>query len=190
MAMYRLGDDSPRLEAGAWVADSATLVGRVALGPDANVWYGVVARGDNEWITIGARTNIQDNSVLHTDMGKPLTIGADVTVGHQVMLHGCTIGDNSLVGIQSVVMNGAVIGRNSIVGAGSLVTEGKVFPDNSLIMGSPAKVVREIPLEQFANMKASAAHYVANSVRHRGAVRIDEASTAVPPASSTPPSAA
>jgi carbonic anhydrase/acetyltransferase-like protein (isoleucine patch superfamily) len=173
MALYRLGDDEPRLEPGAWAADSATLIGRVALGPDANVWYGAVLRGDNEWITIGARSNVQDGSVLHTDMGWPLTLGEDVTVGHQAMLHGCTIGDNSLVGIQAVVMNGARIGRNSIVGAGALVTEGKQFPDNSLIVGSPAKVVRELPPEQFAALKASAAHYVHNAQRHRGAVRID-----------------
>lgn len=173
MALYRLGDDEPRLDAGAWVADSASVVGRVALGPGANIWYGVVARGDNEWITLGARTNVQDNCVLHTDMGKPLTLGDDVTVGHQAMLHGCTVGDNSLVGIGAVIMNGAVIGRDSIVGAGSLVTEGKVFPDGSLIMGSPAKVVRELAPEQFALMKASAAHYVQNAQRHRGAVRID-----------------
>ena len=173
MALYRLGDDQPQLAPGAWAADSATLLGRVSLGPDANVWYGAVLRGDNEWITIGARSNVQDASVLHTDMGSPLTLGDDVTVGHQAMLHGCTVGDNSLVGIQAVVMNGAVIGRNCIVGAGALVTEGKQFPDNSLIIGSPAKVVREIPPEQFAALKASAAHYVQNAARHRGAVRVD-----------------
>lgn len=173
MALYRLGDDEPRLEPDAWVAETATLVGRVALGEGANVWYGVVARGDNEWITIGARSNVQDNCVLHTDMGFPLTLGEDVTVGHQAMLHGCTVGDNSLVGIQAVVMNGAVIGRNCIVGAGALVTEGKQFPDNSLIVGSPAKVVRELSEDQVARLKASAAHYVQNARRHRGVVRVD-----------------
>jgi carbonic anhydrase/acetyltransferase-like protein (isoleucine patch superfamily) len=173
MALYRLGEDEPRLAPGAWVADSATVIGRVSLGADANVWYGAVLRGDNEWITLGERTNVQDGSVLHTDMGSPLTLGDDVTVGHLAMLHGCTVGENSLVGIQAVVMNGAVIGRNSIVGAGSLVTEGKQFPDNSLIMGSPAKLVRELSPETFAMMKASAAHYVHNAQRHRGAVRID-----------------
>ncbi|MDP9124499.1 MAG: gamma carbonic anhydrase family protein, partial [Pseudomonadota bacterium] len=140
----------------------------------ANVWYGAVLRGDNEWITIGERSNIQDGSVLHTDMGSPLTLGADVTVGHMVMLHGCTVGDNSLIGIQAVVMNGAKIGRNSIVGAGALVTEGKEFPDNSLIVGSPAKVVRTLTDEQAAGLRMNAVHYVANAARHRDTVvRID-----------------
>jgi carbonic anhydrase/acetyltransferase-like protein (isoleucine patch superfamily) len=174
MALYRIGDDAPRVAPDAWVAESATVVGRVDLATGANVWYGAVLRGDNEWITIGERTNIQDGSVLHTDMGSPLTLGADVTVGHQVMLHGCTVGDNSLIGIQSVVMNGARIGRNCIVGAGSLVTEGKAFPDNSLIMGSPAKAVKTLTDEQAAKLRLSAAHYVANAARHRDSVvRID-----------------
>jgi carbonic anhydrase/acetyltransferase-like protein (isoleucine patch superfamily) len=174
MALYRIGDDAPRVAADAWVAESATVVGRVELGAGANVWYGAVLRGDNEWITIGARSNVQDGSVLHTDMGSPLSLGADVTVGHQVMLHGCTVGDNSLIGIQSVVMNGARIGRNCIVGAGSLVTEGKEFPDNSLIMGSPARAVKTLTDEQAAGLRLSAAHYVANAARHRDSVvRID-----------------
>jgi carbonic anhydrase/acetyltransferase-like protein (isoleucine patch superfamily) len=174
MALYRIGDDAPRVAPDAWVAESAAVVGRVALGAGASVWYGAVLRGDNEWITIGERSNIQDGSVLHTDMGSPLTIGADVTVGHQVMLHGCSIGDNSLIGIQSVVMNGATIGRNCIVGAGSLVTEGKAFPDNSLIMGSPAKAVRTLTDEQAAGLRQGAAGYVANAARHRDTVvRID-----------------
>ncbi|MET0381800.1 MAG: gamma carbonic anhydrase family protein [Burkholderiaceae bacterium] len=174
MALYRLGDDRPRLDDGAWVADSATVLGRVALGSGAGVWYGAVLRGDNEWITVGERTNVQDGAVLHTDIGFPLTIGADVTVGHQAMLHGCAVGDNSLVGIQAVVMNGARIGRNSIVGAGSLVTEGKEFPDNSLIVGRPARAIRTLTDDQVARLKASAAHYVDNAARHRGtAVRID-----------------
>jgi len=175
MALYRIGDDAPRVAPDAWVAESAAVVGRVALGAGASVWYGAVLRGDNEWITIGERSNIQDGSVLHTDMGSPLTIGTDVTVGHQVMLHGCTIGDNSLIGIQSVVMNGARIGRNCIVGAGSLVTEGKAFPDNSLIIGSPAKAVRTLTDEQAAGLRQGAAGYVANAVRHRDTVvRIDD----------------
>jgi len=174
MALYRIGDDAPTLGENAWVADSATVVGRVALAADASVWYGAVLRGDNEWITIGERSNVQDGSVLHTDMGSPLTLGADVTIGHQVMLHGCTVGDNSLIGIQSVVMNGAKIGRNSIVGAGSLVTEGKEFPDNSLIVGSPAKAIRTLSDAQVAGLKASAASYVANAARHRDTVvRVD-----------------
>ncbi len=167
MAIYRLGDDSPRIAPTAWVADSAQLIGRVQLHDDASVWYGAVLRGDNEWITIGARSNVQDGSVLHTDMGSPLVLGEDVTVGHQAMLHGCTVGDGSLVGIQAVVLNGAKIGRNCLVGAGALVTEGKVFPDNSLILGSPAKAVRELTPEQLAGLKRSAAGYVANAERHR-----------------------
>ena len=165
MALYRIGDAAPRVEEGAWVADSATVLGRVALERDASVWYGAVLRGDNEWITIGERSNVQDGCVLHTDMGFPLTLGADVTVGHQVMLHGCTVGDNSLVGIQSVVMNGARIGRNCIVGAGSLVTEGKEFPDNSLIIGAPAKVVRTLDEAAAAKLRQSAEHYVDNARR-------------------------
>lgn len=181
MALYRIGDDTPRLGVGAWVADSATVVGRVELCMSANVWYGAVLRGDNEWIVIGERSNVQDGSVLHTDIGSPLTVGADVTIGHQAMLHGCTVGDNSLIGIQAIVMNGARIGRNSIVGAGALVTESKEFPDNSLIVGSPARAVRTLTDEQVARLKASASHYVANAARHRDTVvRIDGLPVSVP----------
>ena len=175
MALYRIGDDAPRLAEGAWVAESASVIGRVELQAGASVWYGSVLRGDNEWITIGERSNVQDGCVLHTDMGFPMTLGADVSLGHMVMLHGCTIGDGSLVGIGSVVMNGAKIGRNCIVGAGSLVTEGKEFADNSLIVGSPAKAIRTLTDEQAAKLKLNAAHYVANAMRHRQEVeRIDE----------------
>jgi carbonic anhydrase/acetyltransferase-like protein (isoleucine patch superfamily) len=166
VALYRLGDDAPRLARGAWVADSAQLIGRVALGEDANVWFGAILRGDNEWITLGARTNVQDGSVLHTDMGSPLTLGEDVTIGHQVMLHGCTVGDGSLVGIQAVILNGARIGRHCIVGAGSVVTEGKEFPDGSLILGSPARVVRQLDEAQIAGLRPVAAHYVENALRY------------------------
>ncbi len=171
MAIYQLGDDAPRLAPGAWVADSAQVIGRVQLGEGASVWYGAVLRGDNEWITLGARTNVQDGSVLHSDMGFPLTLGDDVTVGHQVMLHGCTVGDGSLIGIQAVVLNGAKIGRNCLVGAGAVVTEGKEFPDNVLILGAPAKVVREISPEQAARMKLGALHYVENAERHRSQLK-------------------
>ena len=167
MAIYRLEDDSPRIGEGAWVADSAQLIGRVALGEQASIWFNAVLRGDNEWITLGARTNVQESSVLHTDMGFPLVLGDDVTVGHQVMLHGCTVGDGSLIGIQSVVLNGAKIGRQCLVGAGSVVTEGKAFPDGSLIFGSPAKLVRVLSDEQRARLMASAAHYVQNAARYR-----------------------
>ncbi len=166
MAIYQLDDDQPQLHPTAWVAESADVIGRVRLGENASVWYGAVLRGDNDLISVGAGSNVQDASVLHTDHGKPLVIGDNVTIGHQVMLHGCTIGDGSLVGIQSVVLNGAVIGRNSIVGAGSLVTEGKVFPDGVLIVGAPAKVVRELTAEQIAGLQASAAHYIEQHQRH------------------------
>jgi len=165
MAIYELDGKAPRLGQGAWVADSAQVMGDVELGENASVWFGAVVRGDTETIRIGANTNIQDLSVLHADVGKPLTIGANVTVGHQVMLHGCTIADNSLIGIQAVVLNGARIGRNCIVGAGSVVTEGKEFPDNSLIIGSPAKVVRTLDDAAARKLAESAAHYVENAHR-------------------------
>ena len=165
MAIYELDGKAPQLGEGAWVADSAQVIGTVELGPNASVWFGAVVRGDTETIRIGRNTNIQDLSVLHADAGKPLSIGDNVTVGHQVMLHGCTIGDNSLVGIQSVVLNGAKIGRNCIVGAGSVVTEGKEFPDNSLIVGSPAKVVRTLDDAAAKRLAESAAHYVDNARR-------------------------
>jgi len=168
MAIYRLGDDTPRLAAGAWVAETARVIGRVALGADASVWFGAVLRGDNEWITLGARSNVQDGSVLHTDMGSPLTLGEDVTVGHQAMLHGCAVGDGSLVGIQAVVLNGARIGKSCLVGAGALVTEGKEFPDGSLIVGSPAKLLRPLTEQELARMARGAAHYVENARRYAG----------------------
>jgi carbonic anhydrase/acetyltransferase-like protein (isoleucine patch superfamily) len=170
MAIYQLGDDRPRIHASAWVAESADVIGRVELQEGASVWYGCVLRGDNEWLTIGARSNVQDGSMLHSDMGFPTTLGQDVTVGHQVTLHGCTVGDGSLIGIQSVLLNGAKIGRNCIVGAGSLVTEGKEFPDGCLIVGSPAKLVRMLSPEQFAHIAAAAGHYVINARRHRDTV--------------------
>jgi carbonic anhydrase/acetyltransferase-like protein (isoleucine patch superfamily) len=167
MAIYQLGEDAPRFAENAWVADSAQVIGRVSLGAEASVWYGCVLRGDNEWITIGERSNIQDLSMLHTDAGIPLTLGTGVTVGHQVMLHGCTVGDGSLIGIQSIILNNARIGKNCIVGAGALITEGKEFPDGVLIVGSPAKVVRELTAEQIERLKWSSAHYVENARRHR-----------------------
>jgi carbonic anhydrase/acetyltransferase-like protein (isoleucine patch superfamily) len=171
VALYQLGDDAPRLQHGAWVADNASVIGRVELHEGASVWYGAVIRGDNDLITVGRHSNIQDGSVLHTDHGMPLTIGEGVTVGHQVMMHGCTVGDFSLVGIQSVILNGAKIGRHCIVGACALVTEGKEFPDGSLIVGSPAKVMRMLTPEEIERLKGSAAHYVANAQRHRSLMR-------------------
>jgi carbonic anhydrase/acetyltransferase-like protein (isoleucine patch superfamily) len=174
MAIFQLGERIPRIAASAWVAESARVIGDVTLGDDAAVWYGAVIRGDNHGIVIGARSNVQENAVLHTDAGISLTVGDDVTVGHQVMLHGCTIGSGSLIGIQSVVLNGARIGRNCLVGAGALITEGKEFPDGVLIVGSPAKVVRELTPEQIQRLKMSAAHYVQQQQRHRSLLkRID-----------------
>jgi carbonic anhydrase/acetyltransferase-like protein (isoleucine patch superfamily) len=165
MAIYELDGKSPQLGEGAWIADSAQVIGAVELGPNANVWFGTVIRGDTETIRIGRNTNIQDQSMLHADAGKPLTIGDDVTVGHQVMLHGCTVGDNTLIGIQTVVLNDAKIGRNCIVGAGSVITEGKEFPDNSLIIGAPAKVVRTLDDDAAAWLAKSAEGYVNNARR-------------------------
>lgn len=165
MAIYKLADDTPVLDAGAWVADSAQVIGKVHLHPDASIWFGSVLRGDNERIEIGEGSNVQEQCVLHTDMGKPLSVGRGVTVGHQVTLHGCTIGDGSLIGIGSVILNGAVIGKNCIVGAGSLVTEGKHFADGSMILGSPAKVVKSLTEEQIAAINESAPRYVANAKR-------------------------
>ncbi|MCD6664480.1 MAG: gamma carbonic anhydrase family protein [Hydrogenophaga sp.] len=167
MAIYELDGVAPRMADSAWVADNAQVMGDVALGEGASVWFGATVRGDTETITIGEESNVQDGSVLHADHGFPLTIGARVTVGHQVMLHGCTIGDESLIGIGAVVLNGARIGRHCLVGAGSLVTEGKVFPDGSMILGRPAKVVRELTPEQIEGLRMSAAHYIENARRYR-----------------------
>ena len=171
MAIYQLDDLSPQLAAGAWVADNAQVIGDVVMGENSNVWFGTVVRGDSETITIGKNTNIQDASVLHADPGKPLTIGDNVSVGHQVMLHGCTVGDGTLIGIGAIVLNGAVIGKNCLVGAGSLVTEGKVFPDGSMILGSPAKVVRELSKEQMDGLLGFSKHYVENARRFKAGLK-------------------
>lgn len=167
MAIYELDGVRPELDPSAWVADSAQVIGKVFLGKDSSVWFGTVVRGDTETIRIGEGSNIQDGSVLHADPGVPLTIGAGVTVGHKVMLHGCTIGDESLIGIGAVVLNGARIGRNCLVGAGALVTEGKEFPDGSMIIGSPAKAVRQLTPEQIEGLRRGAQHYVDNARRYR-----------------------
>ena len=166
MALYQLDDDAPEVHPSAWVAESAEVIGQVTLAENVSVWYGAVLRGDNDRISIGPNSNVQEGCVLHTDHGQPLVIGQGVTVGHQAMLHGCTIGDHTLIGIQSVVLNGARIGRHCIVGAGALVTEGKEFPDGVLIVGAPAKVARELTPEQIAGLKASATHYVQQQQRH------------------------
>lgn len=174
MATYELDGVAPSVPESAWIADSAQVMGDVRLGEGASVWFGAVVRGDTDTISIGAGTNIQDASVLHADRGMPLTIGANVTVGHQVMLHGCTIGDESLIGIGAVVLNGAKIGRNCLVGAGSLVTEGKEFPDGSMILGSPARVVKQLLPEQMEGLRQSARHYMENARRFKqGLRRID-----------------
>ncbi|MBS0391483.1 MAG: gamma carbonic anhydrase family protein [Comamonadaceae bacterium] len=171
MAIYELDGVTPQLAASAWVADSAQVMGKVVLGGDASVWFGTVVRGDTECITIGAGSNVQDASVLHADFGQPLVIGERVTVGHKVMLHGCTIGDESLIGIGAVVLNGAKIGRNCLVGAGSLVTEGKEFPDGSMILGSPARVVRQLTPEQIEGLRQSARNYMENARRFKAGLR-------------------
>jgi carbonic anhydrase/acetyltransferase-like protein (isoleucine patch superfamily) len=161
----------PQVDPSAWVADSAQVMGAVTLGADASIWFGTVVRGDTETITIGRGSNIQDGSVLHADVGRPIVVGNHVTVGHKVMLHGCTIGDESLIGIGAVVLNGAKIGRNCLVGAGALVTEGKEFPDGSMIIGSPAKAVRQLTPEQMEGLRWSARHYVANARRFQAGLR-------------------
>jgi carbonic anhydrase/acetyltransferase-like protein (isoleucine patch superfamily) len=169
MNAFRLGDRVPTLPADGeyWIAPNATVVGHVILKKNASVWFGAVLRGDNDPIIVGENSNVQDNSVLHTDLGQPLTIGANVTIGHMVMLHGCEIGDGSLIGIGSIVLNGARIGRNCIIGASSLITEGKEIPDNSLVMGSPGKVVRTLTEQQAGGVAAGALHYVANWKRFK-----------------------
>ena len=167
MAIYELDGRKPDIAESAWVADSAQVMGDVTLGEGASIWFGAIARGDSDRIVVGAGSNIQDGSVLHADEGMPLTVGERVTVGHQVMLHGCTIGDESLIGIGAIVLNGVKIGKNCLVGAGSLVTEGKEFPDGSMIIGSPAKVVRQLTPEQIEGLRKSAQHYVENARRFR-----------------------
>ena len=167
MAVYELDGVAPRIAASAWVADSAQVIGNVDLAEDSSVWFGAVLRGDTELIRIGRGSNIQDGSVLHADAGKPLEIGANVTVGHQAMLHGCSVGDGALIGIGAVVLNGARIGRFCIVGAGALVTEGKEFADGSMILGSPAKAVRQLSAEQQQGLRWSAQHYIDNARRFR-----------------------
>jgi len=160
MAIYQLGDLVPDVHPTAYVAETATVIGRVKLEANTSVWSNVTIRGDNDQITIGENSNVQESAVLHTDPGYKLTLGRGVTVGHQAMLHGCTIGDGSLVGIQAVILNNAKIGRNSLVGAGALVTEGKEFPDNALIIGSPAKVARILSDEEVTKLQQPSAGYV------------------------------
>ncbi|MDO5101436.1 MAG: gamma carbonic anhydrase family protein [Lautropia sp.] len=162
MSLYALGEQRPTLSPSAWVAPGASVIGDVQLGDQVSIWFGAVLRGDNEPIRIGNGSNVQENAVLHVDHGCPIEVGENVTIGHQAMLHGCSIGDNSLIGIQAVVLNRARIGRNCLVGAGALVTEGKVFEDGWLILGSPAKAVRRLSEEEIAGLAASAASYRAH----------------------------
>lgn len=163
---YRLGQSSVDVHPDSWVAPNATLVGKVKLEPGASVWFNVVLRGDNELIHIGENSNVQDGTVMHTDMGYPLSIGKGVTIGHNAMLHGCSVGEYSLIGINAVVLNGAKIGKYCIIGANALIGEGKEIPDGSLVMGSPGKVVRELTEAQKKMLEASAAHYVHNGQRY------------------------
>lgn len=169
MTLFRLGDRRPVLPASgnAWVADNAQLIGDICLLENASVWFGAVLRGDNERITIGEGSNIQDGSVLHTDMGFPLTLGSHVTVGHMAMLHGCTVGDNSLIGIGATVLNGARIGKNCLIGAHALIGEGKEIPDNSMVLGMPGKIVKQLGENNEALMIAMAQHYVENWQRYK-----------------------
>lgn len=160
MAIYEFDGKVPKLQPGAWVADSAQVIGDVELGENASVWPGAVIRGDTDRIRVGRNTNIQDLVVLHADAGVPLTLGDNISVGHQAMLHACTVGDGCLIGIQAVILNGAKIGRNCIVGAGSVVTENKEFPDGSMIIGAPAKLVRMLDENQIAGLRTNVEHYV------------------------------
>ncbi len=165
MTIYALADKRPQIDPSAWVAPDANVIGNVQLDAKSSVWFGTTLRGDNERITVGAGSNVQENCVFHTDLGFPLTIGVNCTIGHKVMLHGCTIGDNALIGMGATILNGAKIGKNCLIGAGALVTENKVIPDGSLVMGAPGKVVRELDAQAIAMLEASALHYQENAAR-------------------------
>ena len=165
--IYSLGNKTPQLLGNNYIAPTAIVIGDVVLGQNASVWWGVTIRGDNDTITLGENVNIQDGAVLHTDAGTKLTLADNVSVGHMAMLHGCTVGEGSLIGIKAVVLNGAVIGRDCLIGANALVTEGKVIPDRSLVMGSPAKVVKTLSDAQVLMIRGIAQHYVDNAVRYR-----------------------
>ncbi len=173
MPIFALDGSRPRFddEESVWIAPDATLIGKIRIGRNVGVWFGVVIRGDNEEISIGDDSNVQEHTVMHTDMGFPLTVGEGCTIGHRAMLHGCTIGDNSLIGMGAIILNGARIGRNSLLGAGALVTEGKEFPDNSLIVGSPARAVRSLGDKAVEMLRWSAAHYVANARRFKAGLK-------------------
>lgn len=173
MTIYSLDDISPTLpeDGDYWIAPDANVIGNVVLESGASVWFGATLRGDNEVIHIGRGSNVQENTVMHTDLGCPLTVGENCTIGHKAMLHGCTIGDNSLIGMGATVLNNAVIGKNCLIGAGALVTEGKVIPDNSMVLGSPAKVVKELGPEWIQRLEASALSYQRNMRRFRDGMK-------------------
>ena len=172
MTIYRLGGDLPAVAPSAYVAPNATLVGKVVLAENSTVWFGATLRGDNETISIGVGSNVQDGAVLHTDPGFPLSIGANVSIGHQAMMHGCTVGEGSLIGIQSIVLNGAIIGKSCLVGAGALITERKVFPDGCLILGAPARVVRELTAEERENLLKVAVNYAERGAYYRAKLQV------------------
>lgn len=175
MPLYALEDITPRCDASSWVAPDANVIGNVVLEAESSVWFGCTLRGDNEEIRIGAGSNVQENCVMHTDPGFGLTIGQNCTIGHKAMLHGCTIGDNSLIGMGATVLNGAKIGKNCLIGAGALITEGKEIPDGSLVMGAPGKIVRQLDDAAILGLTQSAKHYQANARRFRTELRqIDE----------------
>ena len=171
---YSLGEDPVQMADDAWIADTAAVIGKVTLEAGANVWFGAVIRGDVERITVGEHSNVQDGAVMHADIGVPLTLGKGITVGHNAMLHGCTVGDYSLIGINAVVLNGAKIGKHCIIGANSLIPEGKEIPDGSLVMGSPGKVVKTLNDQQKKMLELSAAHYVQNAKRFRDQLKVQE----------------
>ena len=171
MAVYELDGVTPKLADDVYVAPNAQVMGNVEMGPASSVWFGAVLRGDNDLIKIGARSNVQDNSVLHTDPGMPLTLGEGVIVGHQVMLHGCTIGDNTLIGIGATVLNGAKIGNNCLIGAHALITEGKEIPDGSMVVGAPGKIIRTLNEQQISMLKLNAEVYVANAKRFKAGLK-------------------
>ena len=174
MAVYSLDDQTPQLADDAWVAESASVIGNVVMHEGSSVWFSAVVRGDNETIVIGKRSNVQDNAVLHSDPGSPLNIGEGITIGHQAMVHGCTIGDNTLIGIGATILNGAKIGKNCLIGAHALITEGKVISDGSMVMGSPGKVVKELGPHHIAMLQGGAEVYVQNAKRFKaGLVRVD-----------------
>lgn len=175
MAIYALNNRAPSFGEGSWVADNATVVGAVIAGRNVSVWYSAVIRGDNDPITLGDATNVQDGAILHTDDGIPLTIGANVTIGHMAMLHGCTVGDGTLIGINAVVLNNAVVGKHCIIGAKALIPEGRVIPDRSLVVGTPGRVIRQLTDEEVAALMANAENYIAHAREYEeGLVRLDE----------------